>query len=105
MDLDSELEAWLTLSLTPGLSDADLRRLLVAFGGPQQVLSATRTEHLRVVPDSTVSALGMPVPHAQLRAVGAWLDDPANLLLTLGDSTYPQALLQIPDPPPLLYAK
>ena len=105
MDLDSELEAWLTLSLTPGLGDVHLRRLLVAFGGPQQVLAASRAEHLRVVPESVAAALATPVSHEQLRGVGVWLDDPANLLVTLGDSTYPQALLQIPDPPSVLYVK
>src|SRR6185295_5830528 len=34
-----------------------------------------------------------------------WLADPANHIVTLGDGDYPQLLLQIPDPPPLLYVK
>jgi DNA processing protein len=105
MDLDSELEAWLMLSLAPEVSDADVRRLLVAFGGPQQVLSASRAELSRVVAERTVSALLRPIALDRLRAVGDWLDDPANTLLTLGDSAYPQTLLQTPDPPPVLYVK
>ena len=105
MDLDSELEAWLTLSLAPGLSDEHFRRLLVAFGGPRQILGAARAELARVVPDRAAAAVSAPLPAESLRALAAWLDDPANRLLTFADSAYPQALLQIPDPPPVLYVK
>ncbi len=34
-----------------------------------------------------------------------WLQHPDNCLITLADSNYPRALLDIPDPPPLLFAK
>ena len=44
-------------------------------------------------------------PQTELARVASWLDDPANCVLTLADADYPQSLLQIPDPPPLLYAK
>ena len=37
--------------------------------------------------------------------VRAWASTPGNRLLTLADAAYPQALLTMPDPPPLLYAK
>jgi DNA processing protein len=105
MDLDIELEAWVRLSLTPGLSDDAVRRLLVAFGGPQQVLAAKPRELAQVVDEKTAAALHAPVPLERMRAVGAWLDDPANLIVTFADTVYPQSLLQIPDPPPLLYVK
>jgi DNA processing protein len=35
----------------------------------------------------------------------AWLDQPGNSLLTLGDPDYPKPLLEIADPPALLYCK
>lgn len=35
----------------------------------------------------------------------SWLATPGNHLVTLSDDDYPSQLLQIPDPPPLLYAK
>jgi DNA processing protein len=35
----------------------------------------------------------------------AWLEDAQNHLVTLADATYPSTLLEIPDPPPLLYVK
>jgi DNA processing protein len=34
-----------------------------------------------------------------------WLQIPGNHLITLADSGYPRALLEIPDPPPLIFAK
>ncbi len=48
-----------------------------------------------------------PEGHAeQLAATTAWLDtDPAHHVLTLGDAIYPAPLLEIADPPLLLYAQ
>ena len=105
MDLDEELEAWMTLSLAPGLSADAFRRLLVAFGGPLQILGAKRAALTQVVPAPAADAVLAPAPREAMQAVGAWLDDPANRLITYADSAYPLALLQIPDPPPVLYAK
>ena len=105
MDLDTELEAWVRLSLAEGLSAEQFRRLLVAFGSPEHILAAKNAELARVVPARAAAAVGATVSREQMRAVGVWLDDPANRILTLADSAYPQALLQITDPPPVLYVK
>jgi len=32
-----------------------------------------------------------------------WAEDAGHAVLTLADATYPKQLLEIPDPPPLLY--
>lgn len=37
--------------------------------------------------------------------ISAWLQQPGNHLVTLADASYPQSLLDIPNPPPLLYTK
>jgi DNA processing protein len=105
MDLDTEMEAWVSLSLAPGLSDESFRRLLVAFGGPRQIRGASRGALLSVVPAKAADAVAAPASLEGLRAVGRWLDDLNNRILTFADSAYPQALLQIPDPPPVLYVK
>lgn len=42
---------------------------------------------------------------ALLAATEAWLAQPGNSLMTLADADYPQTLLQIADPPALLYCK
>ena len=105
MDLDIELKAWIALSLAPGLHDESLRRLLVAFGGPQQVLAAMPRALAQAAGEKAAAAVRTPVPLERMLAVETWLDDPANRIVTFADSIYPQALLQIADPPPLLYVK
>mgnify|MGYP001474701462 CR=1 FL=1 len=49
MQHDAELAAWIRLSLVPGLGGQSLRRLLTAFGLPQQVLAAGRGALVRIV--------------------------------------------------------
>jgi DNA processing protein len=105
VDLDDELEAWVSLSLASGLSGDNFRKLLAAFGGPRQILSANRAALAQVVPADAAEAALTAAPRSRMQAVGAWLDDPANRVITYADSVYPQALLQIPDPPPVLYVK
>src|SRR5690606_22440898 len=46
--------------------------------------------------------LGGPDP-ARLQATTAWLAEPDHHLVTLADTTYPPALLEISDPPTALY--
>lgn len=48
--------------------------------------------------------LGGPDP-ALLEATQAWLDQPGNSLMTLADADYPRSLLEIADPPAILYCK
>lgn len=104
MALDTDLESWLRLSLTPGLGDQSLRKLLVAFGAPQQVLAASHAALIKVVPAAVAAAISNGGAAADsLDAVSCWLEEPANHVVTLADSLYPQALLQTPDPPLLLY--
>ena len=105
MALDSDLAAWLTLSVAPGLTHDAFRQLLVAFGGPQDILSAARAELAAASSDRAARAVLSPVPTELLAWVAEWLEDPSNHIVTLGDAAYPQALLDAPDPPPLLYAK
>ena len=42
---------------------------------------------------------------AQLEAAHAWLAQPGNSLMTLADEDYPKSLLEIADPPAVLYCK
>ncbi len=103
---DGELEAWLRLLRTPGLGGAAMRRLLAAFGLPQHILEQDRASLARVVGTGiaeavhTLDAAGLR--DAKARTTG-WLAAPDHRILTLADSEYPAALLQIADPPVLLY--
>lgn len=106
MSIDADLEAWLRLSLLPGLGHQSLRKLLVALGSPANILTASHRALSGIVSEKIAHAIrnGGADP-ARWSAVGSWLDDPANHVLTLADPDYPRALLEIPDPPPLFYVK
>ncbi len=106
MPVDADLEAWLRLSLLPGLGHQSLRKLLIALGSPANILAASQRELCEVVTGKIAIAIrGGGADPAAWSAVGPWLEDPGNHVVTLGDASYPQALLEIPDPPPLLYVK
>ena len=105
-----ELEAWLRLTLTPGVGSDSARRLLAAFGLPPHVFDQTSAALREVVGPAQASAL-LKVPDtlaAQVQATQDWLgaasDDGApRHIVTLGDAAYPPSLLAIEDPPCLLY--
>lgn len=106
MSLDPDLEAWLRLSLLDGLGPQSLRKLLVALGSPRDILAAAARDLAAVVPNNIVSAIrGGGAADEALDKVEQWLADPANHVVTLADTEYPRALLEITDPPPLLYVK
>jgi DNA processing protein len=105
MALDADLEPWLRLSLLPGLGDESFRRLLVAFGSPDRILGAAHHELSRIVPAKVARAIAGASASDSLERTTAWLADSANLIITLADARYPQGLLQMPDPPPVLYVK
>lgn len=99
------LDAWLRLALAPGVGNTSLLRLLTAFGSPEAVLASSRaalSAHLSPAQCNTL--LAEPDP-AELDAVHAWLDQPGNSLMTLADEDYPKTLLEIADPPAVLYCK
>lgn len=105
MPLTEDLAAWVRLSLTPGLSGERLRRLLSAYGSPEGVLNATPGGLARLAGEPAAAAIRKGVPDESLAAVAAWLEDPGNHVVTLADGGYPPRLLQIADPPALLYVK
>jgi DNA processing protein len=105
MALATDLAAWLKLSFTPGLEGAGLRKLLAAFGDPERVLAASRAELCRHVAGTVAAAIKESARDEALAAAGDWLEEPGNHVVTLADATYPPQLLQLPDPPALLYVK
>ena len=105
MPLAPDLAAWLRLSLTQGLGGESFRKLLSAFGGPEQVLDASRAALTRVVPGKIADAILDGDLFGDPARVETWLADANNHVVTLADAEYPQALLQTPDPPPLIYVK
>ena len=100
--------------MTLGVGNQHARKLLTAFGLPQaiftqpqlalkQVVSAAMAQALQVIPENF---------ETQLKTTWDWLEagtlDPVTgqnnrVFLTLADSRYPSSLLNIEDPPLVLY--
>ena len=101
---DPELAGWLQLSLTPGLGAVTLRNLLRKFGLPREVLARGRPELAAFLGPESLEALeSARVRDAVARALD-WAGADAHHLITPADETYPRALLEIADPPAVLYA-
>jgi DNA processing protein len=101
----SDLAAWLTLCLTPGLGAAKIRRLLQDFGLPEKVLSADGTALARAVGAEAAASLTSGSAGTSVERALEWASKPGCHIVTLADSAYPALLLEISDPPTLLYAK
>lgn len=102
-----ELAAWLRLLGTPGIGNITARKLLTAFGLPQGVFAQSPSQLQRHVSERQALALCGPVPDLELQVDTAlsWIaaePDQRNIL-TLADPRYPSALLDIEDPPLVLY--
>ncbi len=116
----AELAAWLRLCMTPGVGNATARTLLTRFGLPENIFQQPLSELAQVVQEAQARAL-RSVPQAldvQLETTLRWLrgDTPSvpesaeleqghsrRRIVALGEAEYPEALLQIEDPPLLLY--
>lgn len=101
-----ELGAWLRLALTPGLGNTAARKLLAAFGSAQAIFEQTAGSLRQLVSDKLADAL-LTEPGtlaAQRQATLQWLQaGDEHQVVTLGDPAYPPALLDIEDPPSMLY--
>ncbi|MGZ5194323.1 MAG: DNA-processing protein DprA [Ramlibacter sp.] len=106
-----ELAGWLRLTLTPGIGDRTARQLLATFGLPGAIFEQAAPALEQVVAPSQAQAL-LAEPDglaAQVEAVMDWLraaEPPGSRhVVTLADAAYPPGLLNIADPPVLLYVQ
>ena len=103
-----ELSAWVRLEQTPGIGPVVARRLLAEFGLPENIFAASYSSLQKCVPERLAQALTAPATEALQTIVVKtleWAAQPGNHLLTLADEGYPPALLDISDPPLILFAK
>jgi DNA processing protein len=104
-----EQAAWLRLTccVSPGVA----RKLLAAFGMPEQVLSASYHRISEIASAKAADALTAdaqalaPDTQQRINAALAWLARGDGFLVTLADADYPALLLDTADPPVLLYAR
>ena len=102
------LADWLRLSLTEGVGTQTARELMTRFGLPENIFNAGFPALQKCVPERLALALSGPPGEsvsAQIETSLAWASQPGNQILTFADHDYPQSLLSIPDPPPVLYVK
>jgi DNA processing protein len=102
--LRNDAAEWLRLCLVPGVSGASQRALLRAFGTPGAAAGASRPAIGAVAGRDVADALAAGPPPDLLAGTLEWLREDAHHLIALGDDAYPAPLLQIADPPTLLYA-
>lgn len=99
---DPGLAGWLQLTLTPGIGAATLRRLLSQYGLPEKILAHRSTLAQHVSPQAAEALESDSVRAAVERSL-AWARQDRHYVVTLADEHYPKALLEIPDPPAVLY--
>ena len=102
----TELKAWLRLTLTAGAGNHTARKLLTAFGSAEAVFEQSEAALRQLGSNKLVSALKLEPPKLPelLSATLDWLaagDDRA--VAPIGSPLYPAALLDIEDPPLMLY--
>ena len=105
---ENSWQDWLRLQQTPGVGAETARKLLAAFGLPAQIFAAGYAALKSVTSEKVATALSQPASDAilaQIDRTAQWLTQDGNHLLCLIDAAYPPALLNIPDPPLLLYVK
>ena len=98
------LAAWLRLTLIPGIGGETQRRLLAAFGLPDAIFAAGRLAASGIVGGRADLLFDFDPSEAVDHSL-AWASQPDHHILTLADSSYPQSLLEIPDPPSVLYIR
>lgn len=94
--------AWAALA-GAGLPTSAAVALLRALGSPQAVLGAPRARIASIAGTAVAERLAARDPEREATA-RAWIDDPAHRLIAWDDEAYPPSLLDLPDPPLVLYA-
>jgi len=101
-----ELQAWLRLTLSPGVGNDTARKLLAAFGSAQAIFNQSAAALAQLGTAKLAKAIleEPPALAAQLQLTLEWLQAGEDRrVATLGDAAYPATLLDIEDPPLMLY--
>lgn len=104
MDAD-RLLPWVRLKAVPGIGDLLYRRLIQCVGTAEAVFNASDRELLGVTgmtPRLLTALRRQRIPDGAKQDL-MQASDKGCRILTQIDSGYPRRLLEIPDPPPLLY--
>jgi DNA processing protein len=102
---NNDVALWLALSQINGLGNATLCQLLSHFGSPDAIFSAQSRQLREVVSEPIAIAIQKGVNADDIAPTINWLSQENNHVVTLADNHYPPLLLEISNPPAILYAK
>lgn len=105
MQVDDSLVAWLRLTLISGIGGETQRKLLAAFGLPEAIFDASFSSLRQVVGDKSAQLICDAKLDDRVKTACEWVRHDNHHIVTLADLTYPQSLLEIPDPPTVLYVR
>jgi len=105
MSAGESLCSWLRLTLIAGLGGETQRKLLAAFGLPESVFTASRSALRGVIGDKSTSLLLDTDNATRVESALVWAEGADQHIITLADPEYPRSLLEIADPPSLLYIR
>jgi DNA processing protein len=91
--------------MVPGLGRENQFRLLKVFGSASAIFEQSTAELSLHVKPAIARSISAEIDSSSIDAVFAWLDDALNHVITIADDEYPGPLLNIPDPPLLLFVK
>jgi DNA processing protein len=100
----SDVAQWLGLNQTPGLGNAALCQMLTKFGSPAAIYNASISQLREVVDAEIARKISQGVDIDAIKPTLDWLKKDNAHIVTLADSEYPKKLLEINNPPAVLYA-
>ncbi len=100
---NTEEEYWLALVHAPSVGPVNFARLVTHFGSPRDVFEASHVEWRALnMSEKLIDYLQNPDWQAVEKDM-QWLTQPRHYLLTKKHPDYPPLLLEINDPPPVLF--
>jgi DNA processing protein len=100
----NELSLWITLNQLPGLGNAGLCQLLAKFGSPDAIFSASVSQLNEIVDFEIAQKIRAGIDFDAINPTLNWLKKDNAHVVTFADSAYPKQLLEISNPPAVLYA-
>jgi DNA processing protein len=108
VDISPEWHSWYRLSFNYGLSFTQKMALLKRFSLPEHIFAASHKELAEVVGELSLASMEEHSPRTEqgLVACEHWLSKSVqHHLLCLSDEAFPKGLLDLSDPPLLLFAQ
>lgn len=99
-----DVALWVALNQIPGLGNTSVCQLLTKFGSPEAIFSAPIRELREIVSDEFAQKISNGADFAAIQPTLDWLKKDNAHVVTLADEHYPQKLLEISNPPAILYA-